>query len=111
MKLSYLSRRPWVLGLLRSVPRVSSPCPQQLQSFAQVAATRRLATTTAPRMTFPGPKQISGLVSSPLVLLHDRCQMGRGGGAVGLEQQRVTAGTGSGCGLQEERGGPGSPCF
>ncbi|XP_027244505.1 gamma-aminobutyric acid type B receptor subunit 1 isoform X7 [Cricetulus griseus] len=26
-----------------------------------VAATRRLATTTAPRMTFPGPKQISGL--------------------------------------------------
>ena len=34
-----------------------------LLSSVQVAATRRLAIMTAPRMTFPGPKQISGLVS------------------------------------------------
>ena len=31
-----------------------------LLSSVQVAATRRLAIMTAPRMTFPGPKQISG---------------------------------------------------
>lgn len=33
-----------------------------LSSSYRVAATRRLATTTAPRMPFPGPKQISGLL-------------------------------------------------
>lgn len=66
-------------------------------------------------MTFPGPKQISGLVSSLLVLLNDHCQTfewaGDGGMGDAEWQEGVTAGTGSERGLQEGRGGPGSPCF
>lgn len=34
-----------------------------LLSSAQAAATRRLATMIAPKMIFPGPKRINGLVS------------------------------------------------
>jgi hypothetical protein len=54
--------------------RMSSPYPRQLLSSAQAAATRRSATTTAPRMIFPGPKQTSGSVSSSSVLSNSHCQ-------------------------------------
>lgn len=63
-------------------------------------------------MTFPGPKQISGLVSSPLVLLNDHCQTSEWVGVLlGWNGRVVTAGIGSERGLQEERGGPESPVF
>lgn len=74
--------------------------------FCQVAATRRSATMTAPRMTFPGLKRTNGLVSwSCLHFLSlpvnnqgkgCACARGYGGGRRGFE---MCQGDGPGLGL------------
>lgn len=76
----------------------------------QVAATRRLATMTAPRMTFPGPKRISGLVRGSCLLycsfnhseqLRKRVMCLSEGGMVAAIRSKSAGGKGQGLELRE----------